>query len=106
MCTRRAEGDPAYTVAANTETPEYLDRATEYGKAVRYIVEAIVKTGTGEVESELSPEVTLTPTDNFRPPCRAGLTAVPTATSIELNWDRDTEPDLAGYRIYRAVPGR
>ena len=35
----------------------------------------------------------------------AGLTAVPTATSIELTWDRDTEPDLAGYRIYRAAPG-
>jgi fibronectin type 3 domain-containing protein len=102
---RRAEGDPAYTVAANTETPEYLDRATEYGKSVRYIVQAIAKTGSGEVESDLSTEATLTPADVFPPAVPAGLTAVPTATSIELNWDRDTEPDLAGYRIYRAVPG-
>ena len=102
---RRADADAAFTVAANTEAREYLDRATEYGKPVRYIVQAIVKTGTGEVESDLSMEVTRTPADEFPPAVPAGLTAVPTANSIELTWDRDTEPDLAGYRIYRAAPG-
>ena len=30
---------------------------------------------------------------------------MPTANSIELTWGRDTEPDLAGYRIYRAEAG-
>ena len=102
---RRTEADAGFTVAANTETPEYLDKATEYGKPVRYIVQAIVKTGTSEVESDISKEAAITPVDEFPPAVPAGLTAVPTAGSIELAWDRDTEPDLAGYRIYRAAPG-
>jgi len=72
---------------------------------VRYMVQAIIKTGTTEVESDLSMEVTKTPVDEFPPAVPAGLTAVPTASSIELTWDRDTEPDLAGYRIYRAASG-
>jgi hypothetical protein len=102
---RRAEGEAEFTVAANTETHEFLDRATEYGKPVHYIVQAIVKTGTGEVESDLPGEVSKTPADEFPPAVPGGLTAVPTANSIELTWDRDTEPDLAGYRVYRAAPG-
>jgi hypothetical protein len=102
---RRTEADPGFTVVANTEAPEYLDKATEYGKPIRYVVQAIIKTGTSEVESDPAPEVTITPVDKFPPAIPAGLAAVPTATSIELAWDRDTEPDLAGYRIYRAAPG-
>jgi hypothetical protein len=102
---RRTEADPAFTVVGRTETREYVDRATEYGKTFRYMVQAVIKTGTGEVESDLSPVVTETPVDVFPPAVPAGLTAVPTATSIELTWDRDTDADLAGYRIYRAAPG-
>jgi hypothetical protein len=101
----RAGPGADFTVAANTEAREYLDRTNEYGKPVRYIVQAIVKTGTGEVESDPSKEVTKIPADEFPPAMPTGLTAVPTANSIELTWDRDTEPDLAGYRIYRGEPG-
>jgi len=102
---RKTEADPDFTVAANTEAGEYLDKTTEYGKPVQYILQAIIKTGTGEVESELSKPYTHTPVDLFPPAVPGGLTAVPTPASIELTWDRDTEPDLAGYRIYRAAPG-
>jgi fibronectin type 3 domain-containing protein len=101
---RRTEADSGFVVAANTESPEYLDRSTEYGKPVLYVVQAIVKTGTSEVESELSEQKVITPVDVFPPAVPAGLAAVPTVGSIELAWDRDTEPDLAGYRIYRAGP--
>jgi hypothetical protein len=102
---RRTEADAGFTLAGSTEAAEYLDRATEYGKPVSYLVQAIVKTGAGEVESDLSAPETITPVDKFPPAVPAGLTVVPTAMSIELAWDRDIEPDLAGYRIYRAVAG-
>jgi len=102
---RRTEADTGFNVVANTDTREFLDKATEYGKQVQYVVQAIIKTGTSEVESEMSQTVAITPVDKFPPAVPAGLTAVPTPGSIELAWDRVTEPDLAGYRIYRAAPG-
>jgi cellulose 1,4-beta-cellobiosidase len=39
--------------------------------------------------------------DTFAPEVPAGVTAVPGTRSIELVWDRNTEKDFAGYRIYR-----
>jgi fibronectin type 3 domain-containing protein len=32
-----------------------------------------------------------------------GLTALAGINTIELSWDRNTEEDLKGYRIYRAL---
>ena len=96
---------PESIVAGDTTEPEFTDKQTEYGKTIRYQVEAVVKTSNGEVESDLSPELAFTPKDEFPPAVPAGLMSVPTTGSIELTWDRNTEPDLAGYRIYRAAPG-
>jgi fibronectin type 3 domain-containing protein len=40
--------------------------------------------------------------DVFAPVAPAGLTAVVSLNSIELGWERNAEPDLAFYRVYRA----
>ena len=101
---RRADGETGLTPAANTAAREFIDRAAELGKTYHYAVQAIAKTGTGEVESELSPEAAVTPTDVFPPGIPSGLTAVPATNSIELAWERVTDSDLAGYRVYRAAP--
>jgi fibronectin type 3 domain-containing protein len=53
----------------------------------------------------LGGEAVITPIDQFPPAPPAGLTAVASAAGLELTWDRNAEPDLAGYRIYRAAPG-
>jgi hypothetical protein len=100
---RRADPDQAVSLMTTVEGNQWLDTTTEYGKPYHYIVQAVQKTGSGEVESEVSPEATVTPDDKFPPAVPKGLNAIAAAENIELVWERDTEPDLAGYRLYRAV---
>jgi hypothetical protein len=100
---RRVEPDQAVSLMTTVEGNQWLDTTTEYGKQYHYIVQAVQKTGSGEVESEVSQEATKTPVDEFPPAVPRGLNAIAAAENIELVWERDTEPDLAGYRLYRAV---
>ncbi|MEO8127284.1 MAG: hypothetical protein ABJF23_20645 [Bryobacteraceae bacterium] len=79
--------------------PEYVDEDAAYGKEVQYKVVALLKTA----ESEPSAVVAITPRDEFPPAVPAGLTALAGLASVELSWDRNTEEDLKGYRMYRAL---
>ena len=56
-----------------------------------------------EVESDLSDEASITPIDTFPPAVPSDLRLSAAPNSIELAWDRNSESDLAGYRIYRAL---
>jgi fibronectin type 3 domain-containing protein len=56
-----------------------------------------------EAESDPSEEAGITPEDRFPPAVPAGLNAATAPNSIELSWESDTEPDLAGYRVYRST---
>jgi fibronectin type 3 domain-containing protein len=99
---RKAPGDKDFAFLAELQVPTFTDDKTAYGKSYRYIVQAVTKVNTGVAESELSPEAEITPVDTFAPAVPSGLSAVIGPRSVELVWNRDTEPDLAGYRIYRA----
>src|SRR5579863_1836930 len=98
---RRVGAERQSTLLGETDHPEYTDPA-EYGTAYHYSVEAMHTGGDIHAFSEVCPEVGITPIDRFPPAVPAGLKALSSTNSIELVWDRDTEPDLAGYRIYRA----
>ncbi|MBZ5618525.1 MAG: hypothetical protein LAQ69_07360 [Acidobacteriia bacterium] len=103
---RRAGDEKAFTRLADAQPPGWTDRTTEFGKPYTYVVQRIVKLGGNrEAESDPSEEAGMTPEDTFPPAAPSGLRASPAANSVELSWDRNLEPGLAGYRIYRAAAG-
>jgi hypothetical protein len=102
---KQGPSDERPAVAASVKSAEYLDTRAEYGKPYQYSVQAFVKTGDTEAQSERSEAVSITPVDRFAPAVPAGATATAGLNSIELSWDPDHEPDLRGYYVYRAANG-
>lgn len=100
---RRGPNEKDYQALGRSDKPEWTDVTAEFGKPYGYVVQSLAKAGEGEAQSEPSNEAAITPVDTFPPATPTGLTAVPSTTTIELVWERSTEPNLAGYRVYRAV---
>ena len=101
---RRSEPQKEFAEIGLAEKPVFIDPNTEYGKQYDYAVKAVLKAGSAEAESEISSPVSVTPVDRFAPGTPSGLTALEGTDSIELAWDPRPEPDLRGYRLYRAGP--
>jgi hypothetical protein len=95
----RAVGENQPAQLGTSDEPTYLDTTAEYGKTYKYYVQAIHD----KTESLVAESEPLTPIDTFAPAVPSGLTLSAAVASVELAWERDTEPDLKGYRIYRAV---
>lgn len=92
-----------------------LDRTVEIGHEYRYTAQRVVRVNVGgqtvEARSVPSAALQFAVRDVFPPDVPKGLVAVPGtageagAASIELSWDPDVEPRLAGYRVYRREEG-
>jgi hypothetical protein len=99
---RKTEGGD-FAPVASVKTPEWTDSGTEFGKRYIYLVQSIATVGNQkQAESDLSDEAAIVPRDTFPPAIPKGVQASTAPNSIELNWDRNTEEDLNGYRVYRA----
>jgi hypothetical protein len=100
---RRGPDEKDFQALGRSPKPEYIDATAEFGKPYTYVTQYVVKVGEGDAQSDLSNEAAITPLDTFAPAAPAALTAVPSTASIELVWERNTEPNVIGYRVYRAL---
>jgi len=99
---RRAPGQDQAQPAGEADAAEFLDTTAEFGKPYEYTVQAFVIAGQTEALSEMSEAVRIVPEDRFPPAPPRGLQATPGVGSVELFWERNPEPDLRGYRVWRA----
>jgi len=98
----RGSGEAMPERLAESDKPEYLDTAVDFGSPYRYFVQGLA----GELrQSEISAIAGITPMDVFPPSVPAELMAVAGVNSIELAWRPNTEEDLAGYQVYRSTGG-
>lgn len=98
---RRTSDQPAAVPLGTSDKPEFIDASAVYGQTYEYSVRASFETAV----SETAGPVSVKPIDVFPPTVPSGLSANAGVGRIGLTWERATEPDLRGYRVYRGVKG-
>jgi hypothetical protein len=92
--------------AAPLAAPPFERPGVTWGTEECFTVRAVEKIGTATIESAPSEAACVTPRDTFAPAPPKALSLVAGPGSINLSWDANGEPDLAGYLVLRGeVPG-
>ena len=101
-----------YEVAGSSQTPltkppiaetQYTDTRLTWGATRCYAVRSVQTIDALSAESEATPPACVTLADIFPPAAPGGLQAVATEGAINLIWDANTETDLEGYILLRAI---
>ncbi len=96
----RAVGDEPPALLGDTDKQEWVDSTAEFGTRYQYYVQAAA----GELQqSDVAGPQEITPVDEFPPSVPAGLTAELGTSSVELSWERNTDPRFQGYNVYRST---
>lgn len=82
----------------------YTDSGLTNGQLYHYQVRAVRLMNDSRLVGLASHPVAVAPTDLTAPAPPRNLTGVLVAGGVKLLWERSTEKDLAGYRIYRRLP--
>jgi hypothetical protein len=85
------------------DAPHFEDSRIEWGAERCYVVRTYEAIGDLHLESVPTPRVCVTLKDTFPPAAPVGLRGVPSEGAVDLIWDADTEADLAGYNVLRAI---
>lgn len=108
MRTNEAGAAPIATVAPPITL--YRDTTFAWEKPHTYTIIGVTKVLSrdgsqtlAEFEGEPSPPVTITPHDAFPPSAPQAVEAVYSGGFIDLTWRPNTEPDVAGYNVYRGA---
>lgn len=96
---RQSPKDKEATEMGKISEPRFVDTGAEYGVEYKYTVQASLEGALSEVSEAFS----LSPVDKFPPAVPQGITALSSATAVIVTWDRNSEADLAMYRIFRAI---
>ena len=96
---RRAPEEKDSVQIGESDAPEYVDKTSAYEHTYVYSVQAV----NGAAESDATAAEAFQSKDIFAPAVPSGLTVSPGVNTVELAWDRNTEPDFKGYRVYRSV---
>ncbi len=85
---------------------QYLDRSAAWNQRYAYFLRSAAGTGPAAVESAASPLASVF-TAAVPPSAPTGLevVAAPAAGGVGLSWNPVTAADLAGYDVYRRLPG-
>ncbi len=105
---RRLEKEPYLYSRVNDaliQDNQFQDKHVENGTTYCYVVRSVRDVDGTLLEGVNSHEVQATPVDLTPPAPPRDLVAVPFDWGIELRWERNEEPDVAGYYIYRKVDG-
>jgi hypothetical protein len=100
----RSTGGAAFaTLGGVVSETVFADKKVEQGRKYAYRVQALAVHDKGLVGGGFSRTVEASPADETAPEPPAKVKAARTASAVKVYWDKGTEKDLAGHRIYRRV---
>lgn len=102
-----SQSEPTQTPinSAPVSGTEYVDKNFKFGANYRYIVRTVsLGTGGAQVESLNSNALAISPRDIFPPAAPVNVSVAPGRVGVlSLFFPANTEPDVAGYFIYRSL---
>jgi hypothetical protein len=100
---RQGPNDKAPIQVGTADTLSFVDSTSQYQTPYTYTI--IAKQDSAESLPGKATEAPFSAADTFAPNVPTGVTTLAAANSIEVSWERNSDPDLKGYYVFRSVNG-